>query len=57
MNNPEIKTDCFAYHSRRKICSVLTETVCKNRECTFYKTQEQFDSDRMKHAKSQTTER
>ena len=41
-----VKTDCFAYQERCKQCRVLSELVCKKRECTFYKTQEQYDSDR-----------
>ena len=46
---PGIKTDCFAFMQKCKKCSVLTDTVCKKRECTFYKTQEQYDSDRKKY--------
>ena len=48
-NNLPVKTDCFAYMSKCKQCSVLTELVCRKRKCTFYKTREQFDADRLKY--------
>lgn len=44
-----MKTDCFAYQQKCKGCSVLTEPICKKRECSFYKTREQYDSDRKKY--------
>ena len=35
----ELKEDCFAYDPKRRECSALTETVCRNNEsCHFYKT-------------------
>lgn len=44
------KTDCFAYNGvRNKRCSVLTEFVCMKRECTFYKTREQYEEERKKY--------
>lgn len=39
----EEKTNCFAYNVERHCCNVLTELVCHNKECKFYKTREQFD--------------
>ena len=38
------KTDCFAYCTKnvKPSCSALTEMICKNGECKFYKTREQF---------------
>ena len=44
-----MKTDCFAYHEVGRKCLVLTENVCKTKECPFYKTKEQYDSERIKH--------
>ena len=38
-----IKTDCFGY--KMGGCTVLTEMVCENGKCTFYKTREQFIED------------
>ena len=46
---PEIKKDCFGYDRICKKCRVLTETLCAHKECTFYKTKEQFDKDRKKY--------
>jgi hypothetical protein len=44
------KTDCFAYKVRE--CTVLTKKLCKNGgDCPFYKTKEQYDSDRIKYEK------
>ncbi len=42
-----IRKDCFAY--RISGCSVLTETVCRREICSFYKTKEQAEKDRMKY--------
>ena len=42
-----IKQDCFGY--KRGTCMVLTELVCGQRECSFYKTQEQFRQDAEKY--------
>ena len=38
------KTNCFAYSNKsvKPTCTVLTEMICKNSECKFYKTREQF---------------
>ena len=49
MNNPKIKTDCFAYYEKCKKSSVLNVLICKKRECTFYKTREQYDEERQKY--------
>ena len=45
----EIKTDCFGYDKPSKRCKIMTEVVCKNRNCTFYKTWEQFRADMDKY--------
>lgn len=37
------KENCFAFDSKRCVCTVLTETVCAKRStCPFYKTYEQY---------------
>ena len=42
------KPDCFAYKVRE--CTVLTKMLCKNGgDCPFYKTKEQYNSDRIKY--------
>lgn len=38
-----IKEDCFGYNPEIRQCKALTELVCKNKECKFYKTQSQFE--------------
>ena len=43
------KKDCFAYSSMNNRCSILTETVCKNKICKFYKTKKEFEKGRMKY--------
>ena len=43
-----VKTDCFAY--RRGECSVLYEMVCENKNCSFYKTCEQYKHDKLKYS-------
>lgn len=40
--------DCFAYRSER-YCTALTEVVCKNRQCKFYKTHRQHADDLKKY--------
>ena len=41
-----VKKDCFAYGSMNNKCSVLTETVCENEICKFYKTKKEFEKGR-----------
>ncbi len=48
MENSKVKTDCFAY--RRGECSVLYEMVCENKNCSFYKTCEQYKHDKLKYS-------
>ena len=38
------KTDCFAF--RKDSCTALTDRICDNRRCRFYKTQKEFDKTR-----------
>ena len=42
------KKDCFGYSNINNRCSVLTETVCKNKKCNFYKTKKEFEKGRIK---------
>ncbi len=39
--------DCFAMSERG--CRILKETVCRKRNCTFFKTNEQDRLDRIKY--------
>lgn len=39
--------DCFAYGFTG--CKILTERICDNRECSFYKTHRQYKEDLEKH--------
>lgn len=35
---------CFAYSPKcPKKCAILTEMICKNKKCKFFKTQEEFE--------------
>ena len=42
-----VKKDCFAY--RISGCSIMTETICRRHNCSFYKTKEQAEADREKY--------
>lgn len=42
----KIKKDCFGYRNPER-CGVLSEMVCKNKNCSFYKSKEQFIKDRV----------
>ena len=44
-----MKTNCFAYNKAAKKCTVLTETVCKKKECSFYKTVQRYEEDKKKY--------
>lgn len=48
MNSTKVKTDCFAYH--RGECTILYELVCSLRNCSFYKTCKQYNSDKLKYS-------
>ena len=39
--------DCFGY--KLGTCTVLTELVCAQRKCSFYKTRKEFHSDCRKY--------
>lgn len=41
-----MKTDCFACKNNK--CTILIENVCKVRECSFFKTKEEYDAARKK---------
>ena len=41
-----VQKDCFGYSNINNRCSILTETVCKNKECRFYKTKKEFEKGR-----------
>lgn len=32
-----VKIDCFGYDKEKKECTVMTELICLNRKCSFYK--------------------
>lgn len=49
----KVKTDCFGY--RKGECRVLYELVCEKRECSFYKTCEQFMKDKRKYSLKRST--
>ena len=36
-NGLNIKTDCFGYDKEKQDCTVMTELICMNRKCSFYK--------------------
>ena len=41
-----VKEDCFAFKTFRngiKTCAVLKELLCKQKECPFYKTTEEYE--------------
>ena len=42
---PEIKTDCFGFDKISGKCKIMSEDICKQRNCTFYKTWEQYRKD------------
>ena len=44
-----VQKDCFGYSNINNRCSVLTETVCKNEICKFYKTKKEFEKGRKKY--------
>ena len=48
---PDIKTDCFGYDKRYCQCKIMTENICAKRNCTFYKTTEQYKADMEKYSK------
>lgn len=52
----EIKTDCFGYNKIKKGCTILTETVCKNKACSFYKTKDQAKKDEEKYPRVKKTQ-
>ena len=40
------KHDCFAFrqaNAHRCRCAILTEMICKEKECPFYKTKQKFE--------------
>lgn len=45
----EIKVDCFGYDKVGCQCKVMEELICRKRNCTFYKTREQFLADMEKY--------
>lgn len=36
----KVKADCFAYDKYERDCTVMTELICMNRNCSFYKPKE-----------------
>lgn len=43
-----IKRDCFAYVNEKR-CVILSAMMCKSKNCSFYKTREQFRADLQKY--------
>ena len=41
------RPDCFAYRAGE--CSVLTEMVCRNKRCSFYKSMQKFKDDQERY--------
>ena len=39
---PDVKTNCFGFHPKTKECKIMTETICRKRKCSFYKTQKAY---------------
>lgn len=46
---PKVKTECFGYNPRAKRCTIMTETICRDRSCSFYKTREEYEEGRQKY--------
>lgn len=38
----EVKKDCFGYNAEYERCEILKSLCCKNEECRFYKTEQEF---------------
>ena len=47
VESSKIKMDCFGFcgHNEEPECRILTEMLCKNKACSFYKTWEQYEKD------------
>lgn len=46
-NETEIHTDCFAFNESedtRQQCCALTERICNNKECHFYRNWDECDN-------------
>lgn len=39
-NGLKIKTDYFGYDKEKQDCTVMTELICTNKKCSFYKPKE-----------------
>ena len=50
---PEVKTNCFGFHPKTKECKVMTETICRERECSFFKTQKEYTDGLKKYPKKE----
>lgn len=47
MNNNMVHTDCFAFNESEDVkqqCCALTERICNNKECHFYKNWDECDN-------------
>ena len=56
--------DCFAYGfskyaniEQNPYCSILTEMLCKDKECPFYKTKDKYRQDLKKYPNQYYTQR
>jgi hypothetical protein len=45
----EIKRDCFGFDERCGQCKIMQDLICRRRNCTFYKTWEQYMADLDRH--------
>ena len=51
MTKPTVHTDCFAYNETendKQQCCALTERICNHKECRFYKTWDDCDTETKK---------
>lgn len=46
--NCKAKADCFGFNKITGECKIMHETICETRECSFYKTKQQYYEDRKK---------
>lgn len=47
----KIKRDCFGYSAIKEDCSVLKKLYCRNENCKFYKTRNEYEQGRNKYVK------
>lgn len=45
--------DCFGYDKKRARCAVLSDTVCEERDCSFYQSAEAYQKKKDFYRKAQ----